>query len=149
MIRFHASALRLLVYAALVLAGLDAQPLRSQPFRLLTPTPASPSPEARRSFQLKIDEQARALADEPGLNGIPLEKRQALIEFVFGNVLFVTTHEMGFALFSEMQLPTVAGEEQAADDFAVLAILQHGEAGLSDRILIEAAKGWSMSAKRK
>jgi hypothetical protein len=72
----------------------------------------------------------------------------ALVEFVVGNVLFVATHEMGHALLSEMKLPVLGGEEQAADDFAILTALKHGERDFSDRILIEAAKGWFVSGRR-
>ena len=149
MVRFGAAArLRLLLYALLVFAGLGAQPLLSQPFRLRAVPPASPSPEAKRSFQTKIDELTRALVDEPNLEGVPPHRRQALVEFIAGNMLFVAAHEMGLALLSEMGLPAVTGAEQAADDFAVLTMLKQGETDFSDRVLIEAAKGWFVSAQR-
>jgi hypothetical protein len=53
---------------ALVIAvGLVAQPLLAQPFRLPTAPPASLSPEAQQSFEAKMDELARALANDPHL----------------------------------------------------------------------------------
>jgi hypothetical protein len=55
---------------------------------------------------------------------------------------------MGHALVADMKLPVLAGEERAADDFAVLTMLKHGERDFSDRVLIEAAKGWFTSARR-
>jgi hypothetical protein len=128
---------------------LGAPPLSAQPFRLKTEPPAVPSAEARQSFQAKIDEQARALATEPSLKRVAAHKRQALLEFIVGNLLFVAAHEMGLALLSDMKVPTLAGEEQAADDFAVLTALKLGETDFSDRILIEAAKGWFVSSQRK
>jgi hypothetical protein len=62
-------------------------------------------------------------------------------------VLFVAIHELGFALLLEMNLPTLTGAERAADDFAVLTVLELGKKHFSDRILIEAAKGWFTSAR--
>ena len=111
----------------LVFMGLGAEPLPAQPFRLQTAPPASPSLEARLSFQAKIDAQARALARDPRLKRVPRHEQQALAEFVVGNVLFVATREMGHAFLSEMEVPVVGGEEQAADDFAVLTMLKQGE----------------------
>jgi hypothetical protein len=115
---------------------------------LQTAPPASPSLEARLSFQAKIDAQARALARDPHLKRVPRHQHQALAEFVVGNVLFVATREMGRAFLSEMEVPVVGGEEQAADDFAVLTMLKQGERDFSDRVLIEAAKGWFVSGRR-
>ena len=72
----------------LVFMGLGAEPLPAQPFRLQTAPPASPSLEARQSFQAKIDAQARALARDLRLKRVPRHEQQALAEFVVGNVLF-------------------------------------------------------------
>jgi hypothetical protein len=129
----------------LVLMGLSA-PSRAQPFRTLTAPPGSPSPEAQRAFQARIAEQARLLANDPRVARVPRHRRQALVEFVVGNVLFVATHEMGHAVVLDMNLPTLGGAEQAADDFAILTTLKLGEKDFSDRVLIEAAKGWFTNA---
>jgi hypothetical protein len=137
------------VRALLVFMGLSGGPLLAQPFRAHTVPPGSPSLEAQQTFQAKIDGQARLLASAPHLRRIPEHKRRALVEFIVGNVLFVATHELGFALLSEMSLPTVSGPEAAADDFAILTALQLGENAFSDHILIEAAKGWFTSARRE
>jgi len=131
-----------------VLIGLSADPALAQPLRALAVPPRTPSPEAQQAFQATIDAQARLLAGAPRLSRVPKDKRQALVEFVVGNVLFVATHELGQAVLSETSLPAVAGTEQAADDFAVLAALQIGEKTFSDRILIEAARGWFTHARR-
>jgi hypothetical protein len=137
-----------LAYTLFILVALAADPLLAQPFRWYAAPPASPSLEAKRSFQAKIHEQARLLARDPRLKRVPTIQRQALLEFVLGNVLFVAAHEMGHAFLSEMKLPVLGGEEQAADDFAILTALKHGERDFSDRILIEAAKGWFVSGRR-
>ena len=60
----------------------------------------------------------------------------------------MVTHELGHALLAEMKVPALVGQEQAADDFAVLTVLKHGKKDFSDRIFIEAAKGWFVSGRR-
>jgi len=50
---------------------------------------------------------------------------------------------------SEMNLPALTGAEQAADDFAILTVLELGKRHFSDRILIDAAKGWFTNAQRE
>jgi hypothetical protein len=49
----------------------------------------------------------------------------------------------------DMNLPTLGGLEQAIDDFAILTVLKLGEKDFSDRVLIEAAKGWFTNAGRE
>jgi Putative metallopeptidase len=127
-----------------IAVGLGGGPLRAQ----TVPSPASPSQEAKRSFKANIDQAARTLAKEPRLKQVPSDKHQALAEFVVGNILFVATHEMGHAVISEMNLPVLGREEDAADEFAILTALRHGEKDFSDRVLIEAAEGWFMDARR-
>jgi len=134
--------------ALLIFIGLSGEPLLAQPFRVQTVPPRSPSLGAQRSFQAKIDEQARLLARHGHFRRVPERMRQALIEFVVGNVLFATVHQIGHALISELGLPTLSGAEQAADDFAALTALELGEKSFSDRILIEAAKGWFTNSRR-
>ena len=136
-----------LTRALLVFIALSGQPLLAQPFRAQTVPPGSPSPEARQSFQARIDEQARLLTSDPRLQGISQDRQRTLVEFVVGNVLFAAIHELGSALLLEANLPAVTGAEQAADDFAVLTVLELGKKHFSDRILIESAKGWFTSAR--
>jgi len=136
-----------LTRALLVLIGLGGHSLLAQPFRAQTVPPGSPSLEARQSFQARIDEQARLLTGDPRLERVAQDKQRALVEFVLGNVLFVAIHELGSALLLEMNLPTLTGAERAADDFTVLTVLELGKKDFSDRVLIEAAKGWFTSAR--
>jgi hypothetical protein len=144
-----AAGIRPVVGALLVLMGLSGEPALAQPFRVQIAPPRSPSLEARQSFQARLDEQARLLAGSGHFRRVPENKRRALVEFVAGNVLFVTAHQIGHALISEMSLPTLAGAEQVADDFAILTALKLGETHFSDRILIEAAKGWFTGIRRE
>jgi hypothetical protein len=131
-----------------LIAAFDAGLLHAQPFRVQSVPPAALSAEAKWAFQARVDQAAAALANERRLKSVPADARQALVEFVAGNILFVATHEMGRALIADMELPVLGREEDAADEFAVLTMLKHGETDFSDRVLIEAAKGWLMNARR-
>ena len=57
------------------------------------------------------------------------------------------THELGHGLINEFNMPVLGREEDAADSFAVVTALNIGT-GFSERVLIEAAKGWVLSSKR-
>ena len=62
-------------------------------------------------------------------------------------MLFVIIHELAHALVSEMDLIVLGREEDAADAYATLGSLKCGTE-LGRRVLIEAAKGWFMTAQR-
>ena len=62
-------------------------------------------------------------------------------------MLFVLLHEMAHVHVTEMGLPVLGREEDAADLFATLALLKMGSA-FSHGVLIQAAKGWFLSAER-
>jgi hypothetical protein len=145
----RASAIRAVAGALLFFIGLSGERLLAQPFRVQTVPPRSPSLAVQQSFGAKIDEQARLLTRDGRFRRIPEHKRQALVEFVVGNLLFATVHELGHAVISDLELPTLSGAEQAADDFAALTALELGEKSFSDRILIEAAKGWFTNSRRE
>ena len=100
------------------------------------------------TFQERIDAAARALEKEPRVGHLSLQQRQALTEFVVGNMLFVVAHELGHAAISEMNLPVLGGEEDAADSFAIITGLTIGTA-FSHRVLVEAARGWFLTDRRE
>ena len=124
---------------ALLLIGLGAGSLQAQSL-----APAAPS---TRAFQAGIEEAARLAADQPHFKRLSPKQRQAHVEFVFGNILFVAAHELGHALISEMKLPILGREEDAADVFAIVTALQIGD-HLSHRVLEQATKGWFLAARR-
>jgi len=102
-------------------------------------------------FQSKIKESARALGNHPRLNndqlkGLSDEQRENLMEFLAGNMLFVTMHELGHAAIQELGLPVLGREEDAADQFATLKLLNVNN--LSHQVLHEASKGWFLSDRR-
>jgi hypothetical protein len=105
------------------------------------------TPPQDSAFEARVDDMARALSGEPDLKRLSPRHRRALVEFVMGNILFVATHEIGHALVSEMKLPVLGREEDAADDYAILAALRLNTS-FSFRILEGAAKGWFLSAER-
>jgi hypothetical protein len=104
---------------------------------------APPAP----AFQSRMEEAARTLANEPRLKRLSAQQRQALSEFVVGNMLFVMAHEIGHAVMGEMEIPVLGREEDAADAFAILNALKVGH-NFSHGVLVEAAKGWFLSDRR-
>jgi hypothetical protein len=99
-----------------------------------------------QELQARIDEAARALAAHQHLKGISEQRIQPTTEFVAGNMLFVLVHELGHATISDMTLPVLGRMEDAADAFAATTMLKMGT-NFSQRVLVEAAKGWFLSAK--
>jgi Putative metallopeptidase len=125
-----------LTASLLALLGLGAAPLRAQDL-----------PTGAEVFQAGVDEAARELGKEPKLRHLSPQQLRARAEFVFGSMLFVTIHELAHALVSEMDLLVLGREEDAADAYATLGALQCGSE-FSRRTLVEAAKGWFMTAQR-
>src|SRR5262245_41986830 len=124
------------IACVLALLGLGTAPLR-----------ANDLPTGPEIFEAGIDEAARELAKEPKMRHLSTQQLRARAEFVFGNMLFVTIHELAHALVSEMDLLVLGREEDAADAYATLGALQCGS-DFSRRTLVEAAKGWFMTAQR-
>jgi len=94
-----------------------------------------------------IDEAVKAMDNVPRLKKLSPQARRQLVEFVIGNTLFVLAHEMGHGLINEMNMPVLGREEDAADSFAIVTALKMGSK-FSEQVLIEAAKGLVLSAKR-
>jgi hypothetical protein len=94
-----------------------------------------------------MNEVARSLESNPRLRNLSQQRREKIVEFVTGNTLFVMLHELLHAAVAELQLPVLGREEDAADDFATLRLLNVGS-DLSHRVLAEAARGWFLSDRR-
>jgi hypothetical protein len=69
------------------------------------------------------------------------------VEFVTGNVLFVLGHETAHALISEMGIPVLGREEDAADALATIVALRMTNS-FADRVVLNAARGWFLSDQR-
>ena len=109
--------------------------------------PQTPAQDEMREFRLRIRDYARFVAQHPRIKGLSEGRRERLIEFVAGNILFVLLHELGHAAMHEMELPILAREEDQADNFAIINLLKIGNK-VSHRVLVEAAKGWFLSDRR-
>jgi Putative metallopeptidase len=96
----------------------------------------------RTPYSERIDMSADTRLDR----ALP-QRSKDMAEFVVGNMLFVLLHEMAHVHVTEMGLPVLGREEDAADLFATLALLKMGSA-FSHGVLIQAAKGWFLSAER-
>jgi hypothetical protein len=138
------SCLRLTLLGALLsLSPLEVAPLMAQP------VPVSElAKQHSEEFEARIAQRAKALANEPRLKGVSEQQRRERVEFVVGNMLFVATHEMGHAVISEMELPVLGPEEDAADYFSILTSLNVVATEFSRRVLVAAAKGWFLLAQR-
>jgi hypothetical protein len=107
---------------------------------------AQPTPPQGR-LASGIDEAVKALDTVPRFKKLSHDAKRQLVEFVLGNTLFVLAHEMGHGLINEMNMPVLGREEDAADSFAITTALKIGTV-VSERVLIEAAKGLILSTKR-
>jgi hypothetical protein len=132
--------------AGILLSGAD--PAAAQPA----------SPEAQKElkerlqagsekFRARVEEAARQVDKSPRLKGLSPAQRKDLVEFVTGNMLFAALHEMGHMHVQEMGLPVLGREEDAADAYAVIALLKVGT-DVSHGVLTQAAKGWFLSDAR-
>jgi Putative metallopeptidase len=115
-----------------------------------TSTPAA-TEQSRQSIEAgleaNLDAAARELAKDHRFKEHTEQQRRDIIEFVVGNVIYAVVHEVGHMLVSELTLPVLGHEEDAADAFAILTALQLDNA-FSDRVLNEAARGWFLSEHR-
>src|SRR5262249_29420176 len=119
--------------------------------------PAKPDPgraaqiakfeKGSEQFQANVGKAADALDKDPRLKDLTPDQRKDLVEFVTGNMLFALLHELGHAHIQEMGLPVLGREEDAADSYAVVAMLKVGT-DVSHRVLVQTSRGWFLSAAR-
>ena len=93
------------------------------------------------TLQERIEAAAKAALNIPRLRGLTEQQRIARVEFVAGNTLVLLLHELGHVLISEMRLPVLGREEDAADTYAALRMLMIGTS-FSQHELAQAAHGW-------
>ena len=108
---------------------------------------ASALDDKASALQGRIDAAVQMLKGEPMFSGRSDAQRRDTVEFVVGNLLFVLLHEIGHAQIHEMGLPVLGREEDAADGYASIMMLAMKDE-FSDRVLMEAAKGWFYSDRR-
>jgi hypothetical protein len=112
----------------------------------LSAGPISAQP-VQSTLQQRIEAAAKAALNSPRLKGLTEQQRIDRVEFVAGNTLVLLSHEMGHVLISEMHLPILGREEDAADTYAALRLLTIGTS-FSQHELTEAAQGWFLSDRR-
>jgi len=76
------------------------------PFVMMSAGPlfAQPAEPEAKKLQAKIAAAALALGSNPRFKSISPKYRQALTEFVAGNMLFVLLHEFSYAAVNELEL---------------------------------------------
>ena len=106
---------------------------------------AQAAPPHTQTLAERVAATGRELIEhDPRLQDFAPDKRKALIKFVIGNLLFVSTHELGHGVLAEFELPNPAQDEDAADNFAILTALRLGGI-FPDNMLIEATNGWFLA----
>jgi DNA-binding Xre family transcriptional regulator len=117
-----------------------AAPSQTTPSQTAPPS-AAPAPSG------KMGAGVSELGKDQRLKGMSQAQQMDMIEFVAGNMLFVGFHELGHALIHELGLPVLGREEDAADSFAAIAMINIGT-DFSTRVLVQAARGWFLTDRR-
>jgi len=94
-----------------------------------------------------MESAIREMGSDARMKKMSEQQQWDLVEFVAGNMLFVGFHEMGHALVSQLRLPVLGRQEDAADSFATLALLTEGT-DFSVNVLVQAARGWFLFDRR-
>jgi Putative metallopeptidase len=105
---------------------------------------ASQEPQRARA---RMESAVREMGADRRMKKMSVEQQWDMVEFVTGNMLFVAFHELGHGLVSQLRLPVLGREEDAADYFATLAMLEIGTE-FSVNVLVQAARGWFLSDRR-
>lgn len=95
----------------------------------------------------KFDGAAEILKRDARLGGLPEASLRDTLCFIVGNMVFVVLHEIGHVLITELGLPVLGREEDAADAYATVTILAMKNE-FSERVLTHAAKGWFYGDRR-
>jgi Putative metallopeptidase len=111
------------------------------------PISAQTAATETEEFQARIHATAQKLGDQPGFKNLSPKDREQLAEFVTGNIMFVLLHELAHAAITQMGLPVLGRQEDAADSFAATGLIRIGS-GFTHRVLAEAAKGWFLADRR-
>jgi Putative metallopeptidase len=108
---------------------------------------AQPVASEVEKIRARIGTASLALGNSPSFKSFSPKNRKGLVEFVTGAMLFVLLHELAHAAISEMQLPVLGKEEDAADSFAATRLIRL-TSEFSDRVIADAARGWFMADRR-
>jgi hypothetical protein len=92
----------------------------------------------------RLDAVIAAISTHPRVKDEPPAKLKATAEFALGNALFAFLHELGHGLIADLGLPVLGREEDAADAFAVVTMLEM-KSEFTHRVLANAARSWMIS----
>ena len=95
----------------------------------------------------RLEAAVEAISTHPRVKDRPRDKLKAATEFALGNVLFVLLHEAAHGLISDLGLPVLGREEDAADQFATVTMLDM-KTEFTHRTLVHSAKSWLISDRR-
>jgi len=97
--------------------------------------------------EARLEAAVEAISTHPRVKDVPRDKLKATTEFAVGNMLFVLLHEAAHGLISDLGLPVLGREEDAADQFATVTMLDM-KTEFTHRTLVNSAKGWLISDRR-
>ena len=118
------------------------------PLLILCAIPVSAEPAVKSMLEQRVIDITNMFQNDPRYNrGKTPQQIKDGVEFVTGNVLFVLAHETAHALISELGIPVLGREEDAADALATIVALKMGNA-FADRVVTNAARGWFLSDQR-
>ena len=97
--------------------------------------------------EARLEAAVQAVSMHPRVKDVPRATIKATTEFTTGNMLFVLLHEAAHGLISDLGLPVLGREEDAADAFATVTMLEM-KTEFTHRTLVNAAKSWMISDRR-
>ena len=104
-------------------------------------------PAADDLVAARLEAAVEAISTHPRIKDVPRDRLKAMTEFAVGNVLFVLLHEAAHGLISDLGLPVLGREEDAADQFATVTMLDM-KTQFTHRTLVHSAKSWLISDRR-
>src|SRR5207244_9593581 len=96
---------------------------------------AGPPPVDDPECAARLEAAVKAISTYPRVKDVPRAKLKATTEFTTGNMLFVLLHEAAHGLISDLGLPVLGREEDAADAFATVEMLEM-KTEFTDRTLV-------------
>ncbi|MGB9366553.1 MAG: DUF4344 domain-containing metallopeptidase [Xanthobacteraceae bacterium] len=95
----------------------------------------------------RLEAAVEAISTHPRVKDVPRDKLKATTEFAVGNMLFVLLHEAAHGLISDLGIPVLGREENAADAFATVTMLEM-KTEFTHRTLVNSAKSWMINDAR-
>src|ERR1043166_2067794 len=108
---------------------------------------AGPPPVDPPDCEERLEAAVAAISTHPRVKNVTPAKIKATTEFALGNSLFALLHEVGHGLIADLGLPVLGREEDAADAFATVTMLEM-KTEFTHRTLVNSAKSWMMSDRR-